>query len=122
MCAPSLMGRDICSRSLLRHAADVSAVWHSRHVCSVTQQQTCLLCHIADTSAASHDIDFCCSVECTGPLPTSEVKRLKARIVPGRQAPFRPVIMLQHMSDNICSDSLLYIPSSSILYVKDPNT
>ena len=44
---------------LLRHAADMSAVSHSKHVCSVTQQ-TCLLCHTADISAASHSRHVCC--------------------------------------------------------------
>ena len=38
---------------LLCHTADMSAASHSRHVCCVTQQ-TCLLCHAADMLAVSH--------------------------------------------------------------------
>ena len=77
---------------LLCHTADVSAVWHRRHVCCVTQQtcllchtadmstvshsryvysvaqQTCLLCDMADVSAVSHSRHICCVTRQTRPL------------------------------------------------------
>ena len=43
----------------LCHAARMSAVWHSRHVCCLTQQ-TCLLCCAADISAVHHSRLVCC--------------------------------------------------------------
>ena len=54
---------------LLYDKADMSAVWHSRHVCCVTKltavshiiaHQTCLLCHTADMFAVSHSRFVCC--------------------------------------------------------------
>ena len=44
---------------VLSHTADMSAVWHSRHVRCVTQQ-SCLLCDTADMSAMSHSRQVCC--------------------------------------------------------------
>ena len=78
-----------CRRRLLCHTAGMSAVSHSRHVCSVTQQtyvlcdtvgmsavshsgqvccvkkQTCLLCDTADMSAVSHSRHVCCVTQQT---------------------------------------------------------
>ena len=68
---------------LLCDTAHMSAVWHSRHVCSVTQiaclqvtqqtcllwhtteQQTCLLCETADMSPIGHNTHVCCVTQQT---------------------------------------------------------
>ena len=52
---------------LICHIADMSAVSHNRQVFFVTQQ-TCLLCHTADITAASHSRRDCC-VTVTQPAP-----------------------------------------------------
>ena len=58
LCAVSHSTHACCGQ--LCHAADLSAVWRSRHVCCVTQQR-CLLCDTADMFA----VHVCCITQQT---------------------------------------------------------
>ena len=66
MLVPGLWAPGLCPGpySLLCDAAHMSAVWHSRHVCCVTQQK-CLMFHSADMSTVWHSSCVFCVTQQT---------------------------------------------------------